>query len=215
MKAPLYTQTGESKGKVDLNSAIFEVKASPDLIQEAVVRYLANRRTNVAKAKTRGEVRGGGRKPWRQKGTGRARQGSIRSPQWRGGGAVFGPTGEENYTKEMPKKMRRKALFASLSSKASEEAVLILDKYESEKPKTKDFKALVDKLPTKRNLLVVISERNEVLEKSAANLPNVEVILVNFLNVHTVLKYEKLLFTKAALDKLEGHFLPKAVAAGS
>lgn len=207
MKAPLFTQDGKEKAKIDLPKEIFEVKASPGLLHEALVRHLSNQRTNIAQVKTRGEVRGGGRKPWKQKGTGRARQGSIRAPHWRGGGAVFAPTGEENYTKAMPKKMRRKALFGALSNKAEAEQVLVLEKFENEKPNTKLFAALIEKLPIERRVLVVLAGKNLIIEKSAANLPNVQTIFANSLNVHDIMKAEKILFLQDAIAATEKTFL--------
>ena len=207
MKANIYTQDGKKKGSTNLNKDIFEVKANAGLVHEALVRHLANKRQNIACVKTRGDVRGGGKKPWRQKGTGRARQGTIRAPHWKGGGAVFAPTGNENYSKQMPKKMRRKALFASLSSKAKD--VLVLEEWKSEKPSTKAFASLIDALPIERNVLLVFAKKDINLEKSASNIQNVKTLMVNFLNVHDVLKYEKILFMKDALKKAEDLFLSK------
>ena len=209
MKAPLFTQDGAKKGTIDLPKDIFEVEAKEGLLHEALVRHLANQRVATAYAKNRSDVRGGGRKPWRQKGTGRARQGSIRSPQWRGGGAVFGPTGEENYTKQMPKKMRRKALFGALSLKAKAEEILALEEFKAEKPSTKAFAQFVEKLPVEKKVLVVLPGKDMIIEKSASNLPNVEVVLANFLNIHDILKAEKILFLKDAIAKTEEIFTDK------
>jgi len=209
MKAIIFTQEGKEKGKLDLPANIFAVKVSQNLLHEADIRYLANKRKNIAKVKTRSDVRGGGRKPWRQKGTGRARQGSIRSPQWRGGGVVFGPCGEENYSKNMPKKMRRKALFGALSEKAQKGEIMILEKFTIEKPKTKTFVQLLEKLPIKRNVLLILPQKDLNIEKSTANLKNVHTLLVNFLSVHEILKYEQVLFIKEAFDKVEEIFAKK------
>jgi len=172
------------------------------------LRQTANaRHSAIAHAKTRGEVRGGGRKPWRQKGTGRARFGSIRNPIWRGGGVTFGPTNERNYSKNMTKKARRIALFSCLSVKAGDNQVFALDKFELKEPKAKEFVQMMSKLPVDRSLLVVLGEKDEITEKSANNLPNVKTILVNYLNPYDLLKYEKVMFLESALKKAEELFL--------
>lgn len=150
---------------------------------------------------------GGGKKPWRQKGTGRARFGSSRNPIWRGGGVAFGPSNERSYAKLMPKKARRAALFSGLSQRAAEKAIFALDKFDAEAPKTKKFATLLGKFPVERSLLVVIADRDLNLEKSASNLPNVKVVLVNYLNLHDLLKYEKIMFMEPALKKAEELFL--------
>lgn len=209
MKAQLFTQDGSSKGTIDLPKEIFEVEVKEGLLHEAVLRHLSNQRANYASVQTRGDVRGGGRKPWKQKGTGRARQGTIRGPHWRGGGAVFAPTGEENFTKQMPKKMRRKALFGALSIRAKAEDILVLEEFKIEKPSTKTFASLIKKLPIERNVLIVLPAKDFVVEKSAANLPNTEIILANFLNVHDILKAEKILFLKDAIKASEEIFSSK------
>lgn len=206
MKAPLYNQDGKQNGTIDLPKEIFEVTVNEGLIHEALVRHQSNNRNNIAKTKTKAEVKGGGRKPWKQKGTGRARQGSIRSPQWRGGGVVFGPTGEENYTKNMPKKMRRKALFGALSQKAKDDQIIVLEKFELDAPKTKTLLELINNLPIDRNVLLVIAKKNIIIEKSSSNLENVKTLLVNFLNVHDVLKYDKVLFLKDSVSAAQEIF---------
>ena len=207
MKLDLYQQSGEKKGTVTVSDKMFGAKVNDELMRLALVRQLANARQATAHTKLRGEVRGGGKKPWRQKGTGRARFGSSRNPIWRGGGIAFGPRNDRNFEKNMPKKARRAALFSGLSQKAGESQVFALDKFEMKVPKTKDFKAFYDKLPTERSLLVVISERDINLEKSASNLPNVKVILVDYLNLHDLFKYEKVMFMESALKKAEELFL--------
>lgn len=207
MKIDLYNQQGEKTGQVALPKEIFEIESSEPLIHEALIRQLSNKRQSSAHVKTKAEVRGGGRKPYAQKGTGRARQGSIRAPHYRGGGKAFGPRNIQNYFKRMPKKMRRKALFGILSDKARENAILALDKYEATKPKTKDFKILIDKLPIKRNVLIIIPAKNEIIEKSARNLKNTKTILVNYLNPADILKYKNLLFLEEAIKNLPKIFL--------
>ena len=207
MKAKVFTQDGETKGEMTLPKEIFSVEVSENLLHEALVRHLANKRQNIAKVKTRGEVSGGGRKPWRQKGTGRARQGSIRSPQWRGGGVVFGPTGVENFHKQMPRKMRRKAIFGALSKKAKDREILILEKFQVAKPSCKAFASLLAKLPVKRKVLLVLPERNSATEKSVANLQSTQPILVDFLNVHDILKFDQILFLQDSIEKAKNIFL--------
>lgn len=207
MKLDLYQQSGEKKGTVDASDKIFAIPVNAELMRLALIRQYSNARQSNAHVKTRGDVSGGGKKPWRQKGTGRARFGSSRNPIWRGGGVAFGPSNAQNFEKQMPKKARRIALFSGLSQKAAEKAIFALDKFEVKAPKTKDFKVMLDKLPVERSLLVVLSEKDENLEKSASNLPNIKTILVDYLNLHDLLKYEKVMFLEPALKKAEELFL--------
>ena len=207
MKIDLYQQSGAKKGTAEANDEIFKIPVNDELMRLAVVYQMSNSRQANAHVKQRGEVRGGGRKPWRQKGTGRARFGSSRNPIWRSGGVVFGPRNDRNYAKNMPKKSRRAALFSSLSQKIANNQIFSLDKFEVKTPKTKEFNNLLSKLPVERSLLVVMSEKDLNLEKSANNLPNVKTILVNYLNVVDILKYEKIMFMEPALKKIEEIFL--------
>lgn len=207
IKAPLYNQKGEAKGEITLNAAIFEIPFNRELIHQALVRQLANQRPVVAHAKTRSEVRGGGAKPFRQKGTGRARQGSKRSPLNKGGGVIFGPRNTRNFEKDMPRKQRRKALFSALSEKAREKKILALEKYETEKPKTKEFVGMLKLLPIEKDVLVVLAEKNDTLARSARNIKTVKTITANYLNIKDLIKYDKVLFLKEALEKLEKVFL--------
>lgn len=207
MKLDLYEQSGEKKGTADASDKIFAAPVNEELMRLAVVRQLANARQASAHVKTRGEVRGGGKKPWRQKGTGRARVGSSRNPVWRGGGIAFGPRNVRNYTKIMPKKARRAALFSGLSQKAANQSVFVLDKFDVKEPKTKFFLGLLSKLPVERSLLVVMDQKDRNLEKSVSNLPHVKTILVDYLNLHDLLKFEKVMFMKDALKKAEELFL--------
>lgn len=209
MKIDLYTQAGEKNGTLDLPKEMFEIPFKKDLIHQALVRQAANERINLAHTKTRAEVRGGGRKPYKQKGTGNARQGSIRSPQWRTGGVVFGPRNNRNFSKNMPKKQRRLALFSALSEKAKKNELLGLEEYKAEKPKTKDFVTLIKKLPIKRNALVVLSEKNAVIEKSAANLKNVKIITAGYLNIRDLRDYRNIILLKDAVVKMQETFLTK------
>ena len=207
MKAPLYNQKGESIGEVALNETIFGAKMNLGLIQQALMLQEANSRHPIAHTKQRGEVRGGGRKPYKQKHTGRARQGSIRAPHYKGGGVVFGPRNVRNFTLAMPKKQRRQALFSALSGKAHDKQIIVLDGYEAKGIKAKSFAEMLKKLPATRNTLVVIPGKNELVQKSSRNLENSKTILVNYLNVHDLLTYETLLFFKDALPKAETIFL--------
>ena len=207
MKVTIYTQTGQTKGEIELKKELFAAPINEGLMHEAMVRQLGNARIDTAFSKTRGEIRGGGRKPHRQKGTGRARQGSIRSPQHRGGGVVFGPRGSRNYAKQMPKKQRRAALFSALSLKAEGKEVLVLNAFETEKPKTKLFAQMLSKLPVQRKILLVLPEANMVIEKSASNLQNVRVLHVQYLNIIDLLWADTVLFLEPALKKAEEIFL--------
>jgi len=199
--AKIYDIKGKEQSKKTLRSDIFDVKPSEVLLKQAVVRYLAGLREPIAKTKTRAERRGGGRKPWRQKGTGRARVGSRRTPIWRKGGVVFGPTGTENFTKKMNKKSIRKAIQMALSVRASEDRILILDNIQLNKPQTKEAKAIFDKLPIKGRILF-ISEKNPILLKSVENIPFVMPILYNQLNSYDILVSDYVVILKDALDKL-------------
>lgn len=207
MKFDLYTQKGEKKGTTEGSDKIFKVPVNDELMRLHVVMQLANARQVTAHTKTRAEVRGGGKKPWKQKGTGRARAGSTRSPVWVGGGVTFGPRANRNFEKSMNKKARRLALFSGLSQKASDSLVFALDKYDSKAPKTKEFTALLSKLPVKRSLLIIQSESDKNLEKSVSNLPNVKAITLGTLNLHDLMKYESVMFMEPALKKAEEIYL--------
>lgn len=211
MKVDLYSQSGEKKGEVTLNKEIFEVPFNKDLVHQALVYQLANARIVIAHTKSRGEVRGGGAKPFRQKGTGRARQGSTRNVHMKGGCVVFGPRNTRNFKKQMPKKQRRKALFCALSEKARNNEIFALEKFEGE-AKTKPFASLLTKLPIKRDVLIVTPGREKKLELSSRNLPNTKTIHANYLNIKDLQKYDTVLFMKAALEKLEEVFLKETPA---
>lgn len=208
-KVALYNQQGDKKGDVTVSEEIFGAKFNKDLIHQALVRQLSNARLGViAHTKTRADVRGGGRKPFRQKGTGRARQGSTRDPHQVGGGVAHGPRNNRNYNKQMPKKQRRLALFSALSAKVSENKVMALDKYEGE-VKTKNFAEMIGKLPIEKDVLVVLSEKNATIEKSGNNIPTVKTILVNYLNIADLQKYDSILFLESAIKKVEEVFTTK------
>ncbi len=206
MKAVVYNQSGDKKSEVELPVSLFVEEPNVELVHLAVVRQQANRRNNIAKVKTRAMVRGGGRKPFNQKGTGRARQGTIRAPQMRGGGVVFGPTGRENYSKAMPKKMRRKALFSALSLRATADGVAILDSFSLDKPSTKSFISLLEKIGSSRKVLVVGSEKDFVLEKSVSNIPGARFITAGYLNTVDVMQSTLILFLEDGLKKAEETF---------
>lgn len=209
MKIDIYTQTGEKKGTFELPKDIFEIPYNEDLIHQALIRQLSNNRTTTAHTKTRTEVRGGGRKPFRQKGTGNARQGSIRSPLLRGGGIVFGPRKNRNYSKNMPKKQRRQALFSALSEKARNNEIFALEKFDSKEPKTKLFAEMLKKIPIEKDVLIVIPEKDKIVQKSSRNIPNAKTILVNYLNIQDLQRHNNILFFKEAVEKLENIFLNK------
>lgn len=207
-KAKLYNQAGEEAGEANLNPQIFGVAVKSVLVHQAIVAFLANRRTVVAHTKSKGEVRGGGKKPWRQKGTGRARHGSSRSPIWRGGGITFGPTSERNYAKKLNKKMRKKALFMVLSDKAAEHSVLALDKLEWKESKTKAAESLLKKMGlSDQKVLFVIEKMDKKIAGAFRNLPKADLIAAGSLNVYDALNNDKLIFTKDALKTLETVFL--------
>ena len=198
----LYNMQGEKKGTIDLSEDIFAVPLNKAVMHQALIRQLANNRSGSANTKTRAEVRGGGKKPWRQKGTGRARHGSIRSPLWRGGGITFGPK-PRDYSKKMPKKMRRLALKCALSDKVFNTQMIALDELVMEMPKTKNFIGMMKNLSLETPTLFVIKEKDFPVQKSAANLPTVKVITTNFLNLHDLLRYEKVVMTADAIKKVE------------
>lgn len=202
--AATYTKTGtKAKTATKLDKAVFEaVPKDYTLLKQAYLAYLTNSRQNAAKVKTRADVRGGGRKPWRQKGTGRARAGSIRSPIWRGGGITFGPTGAENYTKQLPRRAKLLALRQALSLKAKEKAVLVVETFEPKEGRVKEALDLLKKLKTERNVLLIVEQKNELIDRATRNLPNVSVISANYLNVFSVLNADHLVFTKPALTVL-------------
>lgn len=208
-KITVFNDTGKEVDSISLNKDIFGIEPNEQLVTLALKRQLSNARTNIAHTKLRSEVRGGGRKPFRQKGTGRARQGSSVSPINRGGGVVFGPRNVRNFTLQMPKKQRRKALFSVLSSKAKSKSIFALDAYTPTEIKTKRFVELFNKLPTEKSLLVVVDKQHEILTKSCRNIPGVKVILAQYLNIFDSLKYDKICFLKESLNTLESTFLTK------
>ncbi|MDQ0201801.1 50S ribosomal protein L4 [Neobacillus ginsengisoli] len=201
-KVALLNQNGSQVGEIELNESVFGIEPNQHVLFEAIVMQRASLRQGTHKTKIRSEVAGGGRKPWRQKGTGRARQGSIRSPQWRGGGTVFGPV-PRSYSYKLPKKVRRLAIKSALSSKVLEENILVLESLAFETPKTKDFKSVLTGLSVEKKALIVTADLDENVALSARNIPGVTVVTAAGINVLDVVNHEKLIITKAAVEKVE------------
>ena len=197
----VYNMEGKEVDKIELNDSIFGVEINEHLVHMAVLQQLANKRQGTQKAKTRSEVRGGGRKPWRQKGTGHARQGSTRAPQWTGGGVVFAPK-PRDYSFKMNKKEKRIALLSALSSKVADNKIVVLDAFNLDEVKTKKFAEVMSNLKVDKALVVIEGENKNVV-LSGRNIPTVKVSATNEINTYDVLKYETLVVTKAAVEKLE------------
>ena len=206
MNIDLYSQKGDKIKTIKVSDVLFNSTINEGLMHQAMVRQQSNARINCAHTLTKGEVRGGGAKPYRQKGTGRARQGSIRNPHYKGGGVAMGPRNVRNFVKDMPKKQRRKALFSALSMKAKDKKIIALDKYEENDIKTKQVVKLLSKLPQARTVLMVLDAKQLNFQKSANNLPNIKILLVNYLNVVDLLKYDQVIFLEEALKKAEDLF---------
>ncbi len=208
MVVKCYDQNGKVISQERLPSEVFDVKVNPDLIHQVITCQMANRRRVIAHTKTRAEVRGGGRKPWRQKGTGRARVGSIRSPLWRGGGVTFGPTKERVFKKIIPKKMRRKALFMVLSAKVKNNLLILLDELKIEKPKTKLMLEILKKLPCKeKSCLIALPQYDKNIILAARNLPKVETIYAGDLNALDLMTFKYLIIPKEAIKVIKETFL--------
>ncbi|MBT2694566.1 MULTISPECIES: 50S ribosomal protein L4 [Bacillaceae] len=201
-KVALFNQTGSQVGEIELNDSVFGIEPNNHVMFEAVVMQRASLRQGTHKTKIRSEVAGGGRKPWKQKGTGRARQGSIRSPQWRGGGTVFGPV-PRSYSYKLPKKVRRLAIKSALSSKVQSENIFVLESLAFEAPKTKEFKNVLSGLSVNTKALIVTAGLEENVALSARNIPGVTVVTADGINVLDVLNHDKLIMTKAAVEKVE------------
>ena len=200
-KVSVYNMEGKEVGTIELNDAVFGVEVNKHLVHMAVVQQLANNRQGTQKAKTRSEVSGGGRKPWRQKGTGHARQGSTRSPQWTGGGVVFAPV-PRDYSFKINKKEKRAALKSVLTSRVLDNKLIVVDELKFDEIKTKKFQAVMDNLKVKK-ALVVIADNDEKITMSARNIPTVKTALVNSINVYDILKGDTLVLTKDAVAKIE------------
>lgn len=217
MKVDLFSQNADKIGTVELPDKIFNTEINTDLIYQAVVTQVANQRKPLAHTKGRGEVRGGGRKPWRQKGTGRARHGSIRSPIWRGGGVAHGPRKEKIYAKKMNKKTRRKVLFMALSSKIKDNQLIVVDSIKLEKPKTKIINEILNKLAQKLpgykkdkkkqdSILLVQPASDQNLIKAIRNLPYAKIIQADSLNVLDIIEKKYLILLKESIPVIEKHF---------
>lgn len=204
MKVDVVNIQGEKVNTVDLPPVIFEAPIKPDLMHQALERQLANARQGTHDTKTRGEVSGGGRKPWRQKGTGRARQGSIRAAQWVGGGKIHTPH-PRDYSKRMPRKMRRAALRAALSVKAAEAQIVVLDELKVEGPQTRIMAETLRKLVGQDSALILITGPDESLEKSVRNLPTAKTLRANYLNVRDLLGFDRLILPLGALDVIQSY----------
>ncbi len=201
-KVAVYNVSGEQISEIELNDDVFGVEVNENAMYEVVKNQLANRRQGTQSVKTRSDVRGGGRKPWRQKGTGRARVGSIRSPIWVGGGVAFAPK-PRSYSYKLPKKARRIAMKSALTSKINNDEFIVLDELNMDAPKTKEMANILKNINADKKALIIMSERNDAVIKSARNIPGVKTASVNTLNVYDILKYDKFIITEDAVRKVE------------
>jgi large subunit ribosomal protein L4 len=207
MKVDVLNIEGKKVKSVELPAKIFEAPVNTSLMHQAYVRQIANARLGTHKTKTRSEVSGGGRKPWRQKGTGRARQGSIRAPQWVGGGGVHTPR-PRDYSQKMPRKMRRAALRSALSVKAADQEILVLDEIALSEPKTREMAQVKNNLAGESSVLIIIPEKNETFDqihKAANNIPDVKLLNANYMNIRDLLGFEKVIIPLAALEVIESY----------
>lgn len=212
MKIKVYNQTAEFVHDLEVSDKIFGVKSNPELLHQAVVTQMGNERQVLADTKDRSEVRGGGKKPWKQKGTGRARVGSSRSPIWTGGGVTFGPTSDRNFSKKINKKMKQKAILMSLSDKLAEGNLVVLDEIKMAEFKTKKFNEILTAVESKilnndrRNILIINDSKDEKIKYSARNLKGAEIINLENINIIELLKFKNLLLTEAAVKTLEERY---------
>ncbi len=197
----VYNMEGKEVGSIELNDAVFGVKVNEHLVHMSVVQHLANKRQGTQKAKTRSEVSGGGRKPWRQKGTGHARQGSIRAPQWKGGGIVFAPV-PRDYSFKLNKKEKRAALKSALTSRVNENKLIVVEELKFDEIKTKNFKNVMNNLKVDK-ALVVVGEKNDNAYYSSRNLPKINMLCADSINVYDIMKGDTLVLTKDAVAKIE------------
>lgn len=203
IKAKVYNLEGAETGEMELSEGIFGVEMKDDLVHQAFVAQISNSRQVLADTKDRGEVRGGGKKPWKQKGTGRSRHGSSRSPIWKGGGVTFGPTSDRNYSKKINKKMKARALFMVLSSKVRDNEMIILDDAKLDKVSTKMMSGALKKLPVKGKVLFSLSRKNDQVFKSIKNIPDVSMIASDSLNVADLLKNKTFIINKKGIEMIE------------
>ncbi len=214
MKTDSYSSAGVKNAQpVTLNSALFEAPFKPELIKSAYVAYLANSRVNLAKTKTRGLVSGGGKKPWSQKGTGRARFGSSRNPIWRSGGIAFGPTGNENYSHSMPSEQKRRALVSALSLAAADKKIKVIKDFEIKDGKVSSAVKLLDKLSAKGRVLILVPRKDDLSERATANLSNVKVTRADYLTVFDVMNADTLVISEKSLDILSSWLDKSSVSA--
>ncbi len=204
MQVPLFNQKGEKVGTTDLRDDIFGIEPNKSVMHQALVRQLANARQGTADVKTRAEVSGGGSKPWRQKGTGRARQGSTRAPQWRHGGIVFGPT-PRSYEQKMPRQMRRLALRSALSQKAADGQLRIVEELKLDTPRTRDIEDFLGGLTVDSSALIVLPEANPVVSRSARNIADVKTLRAHYLNIRDLLGFDYLVMPVSAVKAIEGY----------
>ncbi len=202
----IINKDNRSVGQTDMPDDIFGVEVKKALLHEVVLNHLANKRQGTASTKTKGRVRGGGRKPYKQKGTGRARAGSIRSPLWKGGGTVFGPQ-PRDYSYKLPKKVKWLALSSALTAKLVDGEVIVIDDISIAEPKTRVVRGMLDTLGLKGKVLMIVPEKNEALELASRNIPKVNVARVNELNVYAILSHDKLLISKDAIEKMKEAYL--------
>ncbi|HEY7034261.1 MAG TPA: 50S ribosomal protein L4 [Thermomicrobiales bacterium] len=203
MQVDVHNTAGEVVGQTELDETVWGIEPHISVMHQYLLMQQANARLGTHDTKTRSEVRGGGRKPWRQKGTGRARQGSIRAPQWTGGGVVWGPH-PRKYTQKMPKTMRRLAIRSALSAKLRDDRLTVIEGLAEIEPRTKVMKGVIEKFPASRSLLIVMPEKIETIERAAGNLENVWTIMAANLNVRDLLKYDRVLLTREAIEVIEG-----------
>jgi large subunit ribosomal protein L4 len=208
LKIKVYNTEGKENGEIKLDPKVFDIEVNPVVVQQVVETYLANKRQVLAHTKVMSEVRGGGKKPWRQKGTGRARHGSSRSPIWKGGGVTFGPRKDRNFTKKINKKVKIKALFMVLSDKFKNDKLTIIDEIKLDKRKTKDLLQVVKNIKLEDKKIVIgLEKKNINVQDSAKNIDNIKAMAVDSFNIYTLLKYENLVLTKAAIEKISKHFV--------
>ena len=206
-KVKVYNIEGKESGEMDLPEEIFGLKVNDDLVHQVYVAHISNSRQVLADTKNKGEVRGGGKKPWKQKGTGRARHGSSRSPIWKGGGVTFGPTNDRNFSKKINKKMKTKALFMVLSSKLKDKELIVMEDVKLGKVSTKSMSNIIDKLLVKGKILFSFDKKDNNISKSIKNIPNTRMIASNSLNVADLLKSKNLIINKKGIDKIKETYL--------
>ena len=207
IKVKTYNKEGKESGNIELPENIFGLKLEDDLVHQAYVAHISNSRQVLADTKDKGEVRGGGKKPWKQKGTGRARHGSSRSPIWKGGGVTFGPTSDRNFTKKINKKMKVKALLMVLSSKVKDDELVVIDDLKFEKISTKSMISILSNLQTKGKILLSLDKKDDNILKSIDNIPDIKVIASDSLNVADLLRNKTLVINKDGIEKIKSMFI--------